>query len=73
MLPAWFATSERMQTITPLKDDPNACEVKNWESMAGWGAYIFKYIMGVPTQMKDFNMRYAEDLKARAESTWRPS
>lgn len=73
MLPSWFATSERVQEIRPVDDDPNVCEVHNWESMAGWGAYVFKYIMGIPAQMKKFNAKYLDELKSRAESTWSPS
>lgn len=69
MMPRWFAVSERVQEVRSVPGEPGRCEVVTWESMAGWGAYPFKYVMGIPGQLKGFNRRYLESLKERAEKT----
>lgn len=69
LLPTWAGIAERVQIVTPTADG-KACEVKQWESMAGWATYIFKYAMGVPKQLDDSNLRYSEDLKAYAEKLY---
>ena len=55
-----------MQVVTSIEDG-KACEVKQWESMAGWASYIFKHAMGIQKQLDDANSRFSDDLKAHAE------
>lgn len=44
-----------------------SCEVRQWESMSGWGAYVLKYVMGVPKQLDEANLKYIQELKEFAE------
>jgi hypothetical protein len=65
MLPAWFGISERVQSIVPISKDE--CELRQWESMSGWGVYLLKWIMGVQKSLDEGNITFADDLKAYAE------
>lgn len=68
-MPAWFAVAERVQTVTPIGDDDSRCEVRQWESTSGWGAYILKYLMGIETQLREVNLTYVRELKDWAEKS----
>ena len=65
LLPSWFAMAERVQTVTKLS--PTECELRQWESMSGWGAYLLKWFLRIQGQLDEANTRYAAELKARAE------
>lgn len=67
-LPSWFAVAERVQTVRSLEDG-QSCEIRNWESMSGWGAYLLKYLLGVPKQLDAANLKYVQELKSFAESS----
>jgi hypothetical protein len=69
LMPTWVGIAERVQEVTPLGDG-KACTVKQWESMAGWVTYIFRYAMGIPQQLNEGNLRYLNSLKAHAESLY---
>jgi hypothetical protein len=62
-MPSWFAVAERMQTVKPAPGNPQACEVKQWETMSGWGAYVLKWVMGIEKELGKNNVRYLEDLE----------
>lgn len=67
LMPSWFAVAERVQTVTPVGDDNLKCEVRQWESTSGWGAYILKYVMGIEAQLREVNLTYVRELKDWAE------
>ena len=67
MLPRWFGMAERIQTVEKLGDNGDECELRQWESMSGWGVYLLKWVMRVEAQLKDGNLRYAADLKRWCE------
>ncbi|KAF4953573.1 hypothetical protein FGADI_5909 [Fusarium gaditjirri] len=58
-LPWWAATIERVQIVTAK--GPNACEVKNWESLGGLAAYAMK-LSWVSKQLEKDNVRYLDEL-----------
>ncbi|KAI1047157.1 hypothetical protein LB505_010081 [Fusarium chuoi] len=60
-LPWWAATIERVQVVTAK--GPDACEVKNWESMGGLAAYAMK-LSWVSKQLEAANVRYLDELAA---------
>ena len=68
-LPSWFAMAERVQTITRVSE--NECELRQWESMSGWGVYLMKWFMGIQKQLNEANTRYAAEFKAHAEKVHR--
>jgi len=68
LLPTWAGITERVQEVTP-SEDGTACTVKQWESMVGWVTYVFKYIMGIPKQLDESNVKYLNALKAYAEAS----
>ncbi|EXA36544.1 hypothetical protein FOQG_11270 [Fusarium oxysporum f. sp. raphani 54005] len=65
-LPWWAATIERVQTVTPK--GPDACEIKNWESMGGLAAYAMK-LSWVSKQLGAANVRYLDELAAFVKKT----
>ncbi|RBA20757.1 hypothetical protein FPRO05_08204 [Fusarium proliferatum] len=60
-LPLWAATIERVQVVTAK--GPDACEVKNWESLGGLAAYAMK-LSWVSKQLEAANVRYLDKLAA---------
>jgi hypothetical protein len=67
MLPEWFGISERVQSVIPISEDE--CELRQWESMSGWGIYLLKYLLGVQKSLDEGNIIFANDLKAHAEKS----
>lgn len=67
LLPSWASTAEHVQEVTPVEGIDQACQVRHWESMSGPAAYVFKYVMGVPAQLNESNVKYLDTLKAYVE------
>ena len=65
-LPSWFAVAEKVQTVKPVPGNAQACEVKQWETMSGWGAYVYNWIWGWEGELGRMGVQYLEDLKKRA-------
>ena len=66
LLPSWFAVVERVHTVVSSTNG-KSCEVTSWESMGGWGAYVLKYLLSAPLQVRDANVKFAYDLALFAE------
>lgn len=60
LMPSWFATAERVQSVSPI--DSETCELRQWESMSGWGVYLLKWLLGVEKQLTEANVKYAQEL-----------
>lgn len=73
LMPSWFATAERVQIVPPVAPDQTqggseeVCELRQWESLSGWGVYLLKWVLGVEKQLLEANVRYAEELAKYAE------
>lgn len=68
LMPSWFATAERVQVVSPVARDRSKgeeeemCELRQWESMSGWGVYLLKWVLGIEKQLVEANVKYAEEL-----------
>jgi hypothetical protein len=69
LLPSWAGKAERVQEVTP-SEDGKSCIITQWQSMSGWATYIFKYVMGIPKQLDDANVKYCNELKMYAEAKY---
>lgn len=73
LMPPWFATAERVQIVTPIVLDHSSgkkeeiCELRQWESMSGWGVYLLKWFLGIERQLIEANLKYAEELASFVE------
>lgn len=65
LLSSWFARAERVQVVSPV--DGEMCELRQWESMSGWGVYLLKWVLGIEKHLIEANVRYAEELKGFVE------
>lgn len=68
LMPSWFATAERVQIVSPIVlkhadgTEGEICELRQWESMSGWGVYLLKWVLGIEKQLMEANLKYAEEL-----------
>lgn len=63
--PNWLLSSERVQEVVPIEDQPGFCEYRTYQTIQGLGAYYL--LLAHLEELEDCQQKCATELKAYVE------